>query len=108
MFSSRSSLTDTRIPISLPAYNISQKVEIVVEHYRQLVAPLLDGKAKAMVVVGSRLEAVRWQVPINKYIRDHGYAIRTPLNPNLRGRDIREAFKTDEWIFYGRSVVCGR
>ncbi len=63
--------------VRLHPYNISQKVEIVVEHYRQLVAPLLTGKAKAMVVVASRVEAVRWQLAINKYIRDRGYAIRT-------------------------------
>jgi type I restriction enzyme R subunit len=106
--------------VRLHPYNIAQKVEIVVEHFRQLVAPLLNGKAKAMVVVSSRQEAVRWQLAINKYIRDRGYAIRTlvafsgevkdtesgpdaftenstTLNPNLRGRDIRKAFETDEY-----------
>jgi type I restriction enzyme R subunit len=45
--------------VRLHPYNISQKVEIVVEHFRQNVAPLLNGKAKAMVVVASRKEAVR-------------------------------------------------
>jgi type I restriction enzyme R subunit len=30
---------------------------------------LLNGKAKAMVVVSSRLEAVRWQLAIDKYIK---------------------------------------
>ena len=47
--------------VRLHPYNISQKVQVVVEHFRQYVAPLLDGKGKAMVVVSSRLEAVRWQ-----------------------------------------------
>ncbi len=106
--------------VRLHPYNIAQKVEIVVEHYRQHVAPLLDGKAKAMVVVGSRQEAVRWQLAINKYIKARGYPMRTlvafsgevkdsdsgpdpftenskELNPDLRGRDIREAFKADEY-----------
>lgn len=106
--------------VRLHPYNISQKVEIVVEHYRQHVAPLLKGKAKAMVVVGSRVEAVRWQLAIDKYIKSRAYPIRTlvafsgevndkdsgpdsftenskELNPNLRGRDIREAFKGDEY-----------
>ena len=55
--------------VRLHPYNIAQKVQIVVEHYREVVAPLLNGKAKAMVVVGSRQEAVRWQVAINKYIK---------------------------------------
>jgi type I restriction enzyme, R subunit len=106
--------------VKLHPYNIAQKVEIVVEHYRQYVAPLLNGTAKAMVVVGSRVEAVRWQIAINKYIKDHGYTIRTLvafsgdvndaesgpepfsenskiLNPGLNGRDIREAFKGGEY-----------
>jgi type I restriction enzyme R subunit len=106
--------------VRLHPYNIAQKVQIIVEHYRELVAPLLDGKAKAMVVVGSRQEAVRWQLAINKYITDKGYSIGTlvafsgevndsesgpepfkesskELNPDLKGRDIREAFKGDEY-----------
>ena len=58
-------------------YNISQKVQIVVEHYREHVAPLLNGKAKAMVAVASRVEAVRWQLAIDKYIKDRGYAMRS-------------------------------
>ena len=106
--------------VRLHPYNISQKVQVVVEHFREYVAPLLQGKAKAMVVVASRLEAVRWQLAIDKYIRDRGYKIHTlvafsgevkdvksgpdpftenshALNPNLKARDIREAFKTEEY-----------
>jgi type I restriction enzyme R subunit len=106
--------------VRLHPYNIAQKVQIVVEHFREFVAPLLQGAGKAMVVVASRLEAVRWQLAIEKYIREHGYKIGTivafsgevndkesgpdaftenskALNPNLKGRDIREAFKTDEY-----------
>ncbi len=63
--------------VRLHPYNIAQKVQIVVEHFRENVAPLLDGQAKAMVVVGSRVEAVRWQLAIDKYIRDRGYPIGT-------------------------------
>jgi len=106
--------------VRLHPYNIAQKVQIVVEHYRQFVAPLLAGKAKAMVVVASRVEAVRWQLAIDKYIKSRGYPMRTivafsgevndkasgpdaftenseTLNPNLKGRDIREAFKGEEY-----------
>ena len=63
--------------VRLHPYNISQKVQIVVEHYRAMVQPLLDGKAKAMVVVGSRIEAVRWQLAIEKYIKSKGYKLGT-------------------------------
>jgi type I restriction enzyme, R subunit len=106
--------------VRLHPYNISQKVQVVVEHFREHVAPLLQGKAKAMVVVASRQEAVRWQLAIDQYIKSRGYSMRTlvafsgevndpesgpeaftetssQLNPNLRGRDIREAFNTDEY-----------
>ena len=106
--------------VRLHPYNIAQKVHIVIEHFREYVAPLLHGKAKAMVVVASRVEAVRWQLAMEKYIASCGYNIRTlvafsgdvsdqdsgpdgftensqALNPNLRGRDLREAFKTDEY-----------
>ena len=41
-------------------------MQVVVEHFREHVQPLLDGKAKAMVVVGSRQEAVRWQLAIDE------------------------------------------
>jgi len=63
--------------VRLHPYNISQKVQIVVEHFREFVIPLLSGKAKAMVVVGSRVEAVRWQLAIDKYIKGQGYKIGT-------------------------------
>jgi type I restriction enzyme R subunit len=106
--------------VRLHPYNISQKVQIVVEHFRENVAPLLDGKAKAMVVLGSRIEAVRWQLAVDKYIKSKGYRIASlvafsgevndreagpdpftetskELNPNLKGRDIADAFKGDEY-----------
>jgi len=106
--------------VRLHPYNIAQKVQVVVEHFRTYVAPLLNERAKAMVVVASRVEAVRWQLAMQKYIREHGYSIYTLvafsgdvndsesgpdgfsehskiLNPDLKGRDIREAFKGDEY-----------
>jgi type I restriction enzyme R subunit len=59
--------------VRLHPYNIAQKVHVVVEHYRQYVAPLLGGRGKAMVVVASRVEAVRWKLAVEKYVRDRGY-----------------------------------
>ena len=57
--------------VRLHEYNIAQRVGIVIEHFRRHVAPLLDGKAKAMVVTGSRSEAVRWQLAMRKYIQSN-------------------------------------
>jgi type I restriction enzyme R subunit len=58
--------------VRLHPTNISQKAKIVVDHFRTFVQPLLDGKAKAMVVTGSRLEAVRWKKYLDSYITDAG------------------------------------
>ena len=58
--------------VRLHPTNISQKAKIVVDHFRVFVQPLLDGKAKAMVVTGSRVEAVRWKKYLDKYIADSG------------------------------------
>jgi type I restriction enzyme R subunit len=52
--------------VKLHPYNIAQKVAVVVEHFRAHVAPLLSRQAKAMVVVSSRLEAVRWQLAVDR------------------------------------------
>ncbi|MBG6222150.1 type I restriction enzyme R subunit [Janthinobacterium sp. CAN_S1] len=106
--------------VRLHPYNIASKVQIVVEHYRENVQPLLEGKAKAMVVVGSRKEAVRWQKAIRAYIARQNYALGVlvafsgdvtdtesfpepvtessdALNPGLRGREIREVFKSPDF-----------
>lgn len=106
--------------VRLHEYNISQRVQVVVEHFRKHVAGMLDGRAKAMVVTGSRKEAVRWQKATRKYIADNGYKIETlvafsgevidpesgpdpftenskELNPKLAGQDIRTAFKGSEY-----------
>jgi type I restriction enzyme R subunit len=106
--------------VRLHPYNIAQKVQIVVEHFRENVQTLLDGKAKAMVVLGSRVEAVRWKRAIDGYIKSQGYGLGTlvafsgevndpesedepvtegtaSLNAGLKGRDIREAFAGEEF-----------
>ena len=105
--------------VKLHPHNIAQKVQIIVEHFLRFVAPLLDGKAKAMVVVGSRKEAVRWKLAIDKYIKAKGYPLGTlvafsgdvddkesgpdpfnekssSLNPGLKS-DIREAFQGEDY-----------
>jgi type I restriction enzyme R subunit len=106
--------------VRLHEYNIAQRVQVVVEHYRKHVAGLLGGAAKAMVVTGSRKEAVRWQIATRKYITSHGYKMDAlvafsgevidpesgpdpftenskDLNPKLGGQGIREAFKSGDY-----------
>ena len=51
----------------------AQKAEIIVEHFRKHTAPRLGGRAKAMVVTGSREAAVRLHTAIKKYVEMQGY-----------------------------------
>ena len=99
--------------------NIESKVSIIIEHFRSSVANLLGGKAKAMVVTGSRKEAVRYKLAFDRYVNDKKYKdVRAlvafsgevedldsgpsafnelNMNPGLKRRSIPEAFKTDEY-----------
>jgi type I restriction enzyme R subunit len=105
--------------VKLHPTNISQKVQIIVEHFRANVGWRLDGKAKAMVVTSSRKAAVRYKLAFDKYVHEQGYtdvaalvafsgevtdpdsgvekATETSMNPGLKGRDLRDAFATDEY-----------
>jgi type I restriction enzyme R subunit len=87
---------------------------------------LLGGQAKAMVVTSSRKEAVRYKLSFDKYITEKGYHkifamvafsgevefsdkdpnsigligekfTETNMNPNLKGRDMRKAFDSDDY-----------
>lgn len=112
--------------VRLHDYNIAQKVQVIVEHFRDKVAGLLGGHAKAMVVTGSRKEAVRYKLGFDKYVKERGYqglnamvafsgevefAAQDPnsagllgekftesnMNPGLKGRDLRKAFDADDY-----------
>lgn len=112
--------------VRLHDYNIAQKVMLIVEHFRDTVMGLLNGRAKAMVVTGSRKEAVRYKVEFDKYVQKKGYKklsamvafsgevsfsatdphaegllgekfTETGMNPGLKGRDMRKAFDSDEY-----------
>ena len=111
--------------VSLHPTNIAQKVQIIVEHFRENVAHLLDGHAKAMIVTSSREAAVRYKQAIDAYIAKRGYRLRTlvafsgtltqdevsgvafahaappyseaNLNQGLRGRTLPVAFASDDF-----------
>jgi type I restriction enzyme R subunit len=55
-------------------YEIGQKVEVIVEHFRTHTRHKIGGRAKAMIVTGSREHAVRYKLGFDKYIKDKGYA----------------------------------
>jgi type I restriction enzyme R subunit len=100
--------------VRLHPTNISQKVQIVVDHFRANVLDHLGGKAKAMVVTGSRKEAVRYKLAMDAYITERGYDdvatlvafsgsvddaesgsepfTEASMNPGLKGRGLPRAF----------------
>lgn len=59
--------------VSLHPYNLAQKTEIIIEHFRQIVAKKIGGKAKAMLVCGSRLHAKRYFEEFRRYILEKEY-----------------------------------
>ena len=60
--------------LELHPVNIEQVVSVIVEHFRLYVMHELGGRAKAMVVTGSRLAAVKYKLSFDRYIRDQGYS----------------------------------
>ena len=59
--------------IALHDTNISQRIAVIVEHFRDSVMDELGGTAKAMVVTGSRQEAVKYRQAFDDYIEKKGY-----------------------------------
>ena len=59
--------------IELHETNISQRIEVIVEHFRSTVIQELGGQAKAMVITASRQGAVKYRQAFQDYIERKGY-----------------------------------
>jgi type I restriction enzyme R subunit len=59
--------------LELHPVNIEQVVQVIIEHFRLKVMHELGGRAKAMVVTGSRLSAVKYKQAFDGYIKTKGY-----------------------------------
>lgn len=55
---------------------IEKKAELMAEHFRSQIQPLIDGHAKAMIVTKSRLHAVRYYQALRDYLAKRGYPIK--------------------------------
>ena len=53
--------------------NVEQKVAVIVEHFVANVRHRIGGRAKAMVVTYSRIQAVRYKLSFDRYIKEKGY-----------------------------------
>ncbi|SHH95869.1 type I restriction endonuclease subunit R [Ferrimonas marina] len=105
--------------VALHPHNIGQKAKIIIEHFRENIMHLLAGEAKAMVVTSSRMEAVRYKLAFDKYVKEQGYKriqamvafsgeVNDPesgpvpftesnMNPGLKPSEMRQKFDTDEY-----------
>jgi type I restriction enzyme R subunit len=104
--------------MKLHPHNIAQKTEVMVEHFNTMTRHKIGGRAKAMVVTGSRLEAVRYKQSFDRYIREKGYQIRSlvafsgtvqddkiedvtyteeGMNEGIRQKELPEKFASQEY-----------
>jgi type I restriction enzyme R subunit len=60
--------------VELHDVNISQRIEVIVEHFRTSVMSDLGGTAKAMVITASRQGAVKYRQAFEDYITKKGYS----------------------------------
>ncbi len=65
---------------SFHPYNIAQKTEVMVEHFRLITMKKIGGKAKAMVVTSSRKHALRYYLEFKDYIKEKKYDNIKPLS----------------------------
>jgi len=105
--------------LELHPVNIEQVVSVIVEHFRLYVMHELGGRAKAMVVTGSRLAAVKYKLAFDRYIKEQGYtgirslvafsgSVEDPddpgssytevaMNEGLAESELPEAFERDDY-----------
>ena len=103
--------------VSLHPHNLAQKTEVIIEHFRSVVAKKIGGLAKAMVVTGSRLHAVRYKQEFDRYINEKGYKdlktlvafsgmvideydnkfLETEMNKGIKEKELPEKFDTNEY-----------
>lgn len=84
--------------MELHAVNIDQIVATIVEHFRLHVMPEMGGRAKAMVVTGSRLAAVKYKLAFDDFIKKRGYSgIRSlvAFSGNVEDPDFPETSYTE-------------
>ena len=62
--------------VEMHEQTIAKKVAIMIEHFDGQVSHLIDGKAKAMIVTRSRLQAVRYKLVVDRYLKEKGYAYK--------------------------------
>jgi type I restriction enzyme, R subunit len=89
--------------MKLHPHNVAQKTEVMVEHFNTMTRHKIGGRAKAMVVTGSRLEAVRYKQSFDRYINEKGYQIKSlvAFSGTVQDDKIADLTYTEEGMNYG-------
>ncbi len=61
--------------LSQHPHNVAEKTKVIVEHFQGSVVGKIKGKAKAMVITGSRQSAFQFYRAIQSYIQEQSYSI---------------------------------
>jgi type I restriction enzyme, R subunit len=94
--------------VSLHPYELGQKTEIIIEHFRQIVSKKIGGKAKAMVITSSRLHAKRYFSAFKKYIQDKGYTdikVLVAFSGIVKDDDFPEGVSEPQLTGYGEKQL---
>ncbi len=97
--------------VSLHPHNLAQKTEIIIEHFRDVVSKKIGGKAKAMLVCGSRLHAKRYFEEFESYINEKGYDKEIKVLVAFSGKviddDVPEGVSEPEITGYSEKELPG-
>jgi type I restriction enzyme R subunit len=105
--------------INFHPHNLRQKVELIVEHFRNYTKKKIGGRAKAIIVTNSRLHAVRYKQEVDKYLKEKKYIdikslvafsgtvtdpdapnisyTETGMNNGIREKELPDKFETYEY-----------
>lgn len=83
--------------------NVSQKTQVMVEHFNAVTRHKIGGRAKAMVVTGSRHEAVSYKLKFDEYIKTKGYPIKTlvAFSGTVQDKKFKDVTYTEEGMNLG-------
>ncbi len=95
--------------VSLHPHNLAQKTEIIIEHFRQVAAKKIGGRAKAMLVTASRLHAKRYFDEFRRYINDNEYEkemkILVAFSGNVTDDDFPDGVSEPQLTGYGEKEL---
>ena len=92
--------------INLHPENLAERAEIMIEHFRDMIAHRMKGKAKAMVVCASRPHAVHMWEALRKCINSAG-TLNNSTSPKTIEATVIKTIAGFANSRYGRTLLIG-